>query len=263
MWLQNSFILTILIVSGQCRLMDIDTSTVCADKADNTFVRSGTSCHHYMICLNGSVSEEKACPQGEGFVSVNSNCGPLNEAGCRDYLLRSLDASLEADDNVSDANDDENYDSDNSFDEPNHNDDTVIVDYACFGVLDGALVPSHKSCNTYFRCENEVGIEEKCAPELVFNEEQQRCDPKDEVDCLLCTDDGQYLLSDPRHCNQFYYCNNYGRDKYACPNAERFDSVDGYCRPRAEVQCDTANLCHYVNATATNFLVADVNDCRK
>lgn len=267
MWFQSIFIVTILVVVGQSRLMDIDMDTVCEGKADNTYVRSATSCHHYLICTDGKVSAEKTCSDGLGFVASKEMCGPLNEAGCRDYLLRSFDATDDDDDDAyenDDIDDNENYESVGSDDDnEGQGVEAELEAYVCIGVVDGTLVPSPASCGSYYRCNGDVPVEEECPEGHAFNEDMQRCDPENEVDCSLCADEGQYMLADPKNCNLFYYCDGYVRDKYACPNGERYDSVESRCRPRAEFQCVTENLCRFHKENAINFLVADLNDCKK
>lgn len=210
----------------------------CAGAADRTFVASPTSCKHYYFCHNG-IAEEGKCPIGHAFEA--------NEQVCRD--IRRTTCRAEAD----------------AFEKPVETETAVerIEDVVCKGVVDNIFVASPTSCGHYFLCANDTAKEDTCPEGYAFNDEEQMCDPKDEVYCLMRPRTGHYDIVDPKDCNNFYRCENGVRSLWKCGAGQIFDKNSRTCKPRREAQCDAAKLCHYRNETTNNFLFGDSGDCKK
>lgn len=133
----------------------------------------------------------------------------------------------------------------------------------CASVPDGVLVASPHSCRHYYRCQRHRGVKEICPEGKTFNEEKQECDTKSDVECVLCPIKGTAIFRDPSNCNYYYGCENGRRKHFSCPAGHRFDSWARKCRPRELVHCDSQNICQQQNGTASDFFVADPNDCQK
>lgn len=139
----------------------------------------------------------------------------------------------------------------------------ALADVVCKHVADGTMVANPKSCRHYFECNGKYAIERLCAEGYAFNEDGQRCDPQDEIDCIKCPETGFQILADPKNCHHFYKCSGGERIKMTCPAGQRFDRELAACKPRAEVRCNVENVCRHENTTDTKFLVGDLNSCVK
>lgn len=133
----------------------------------------------------------------------------------------------------------------------------------CELVADDVLMAHSKSCAHYFRCNGGNATEGVCEEGYAFDEDNQKCSPENEVHCILCKEWEFTHLPDPDVCNHYYLCAFGERYKYQCPAGQRFDRNAKKCMPRAEVQCDVADVCRNHNTTGTNFLVGDLNSCQK
>lgn len=74
-------------------------------------------------------------------------------------------------------------------------DEYYIVELYCDDDIDDSLVASPKSCQHYFQCSN--GQELVCPVGEAFDEKQQKGQPEDQVDCVLCPEIGEHELNDP------------------------------------------------------------------
>lgn len=135
------------------------------------------------------------------------------------------------------------------------------IELFCEEDKNDTLVASPKSCRHYFECA--TGIEGVCPDGQTFNEEKQRCDSDNGIDCVLCPRTGHLTIADPRSCNYFYHCVEGLRVKVACPDGLRFDDQMTNCVPRAQMHCSVQDICRYQTSLGGIFLVADPNDCRK
>lgn len=255
MWLKTLIFVAVLATISQSVPVEVDLHTVCIGQPDNAYVRSATSCRHYLICSEGKVLTEAICDEGQSFEVADQACGPLNEAICMDY----------EDDPYESPDQDDSMLTEKEIEDKHQRPELMkqVDDMSCQDVPDGVLVPSPRSCRHYYRCYAHESTKAMCPEGFAFNEERQRCDPEDEVDCILCplADGGSKPLYNPQNCNTFFMCGGGMRMQFACGAGMRFTGKT--CRPRIEVPCNVGNICRYHDSNEENFLVRDVNDCRK
>lgn len=255
MWHKTILIVAVLTVGSQCDNTRSHRDTICIGKADNTFVRSETSCHNYLVCSGGKVVHEATCVKGLGFNPVKQTCGPVSDAACTEsYAVES--------DSVESAESEEVVEQQvKPTEKPIVQ---TLADRICLGVADDYFMPSPRSCRHYFVCEDEKGHEDVCPEGYAFNEEEQACDPEDQVHCpVLCPMIGQSVHADEKRCNYFYECRDGKRYQGACPIGHRFNRTTSRCAPRHEVQCANEELCSLGNSTEDSFMMPDWNNCQK
>lgn len=174
-------------------------------------------------------------------------CEDSNDDTCSEYVVS--DAALDQNQN-------------NVWDERRIYENAA--DRACITIADDILVPDPRSCQRYFRCYSQQSFAETCPEGYAFSEENQRCDPEDEVDCIQCPLHRNVTRqSDPKNCNYYFTCVSGSRKQLACTANQRYDNATQKCKPRHEVQCNVDNVCRHHKKSEENFLVRDLNDCRK
>lgn len=323
MWYRIIVFAAVMAVSGQCGQFTIDTATVCKEKIDGTFVRSATSCHHYLICFGGKVVHEGSCTKGLAFNANSQTCGAIEANVCMEYFFQPIEtievkpidmlssnvcAGVGERDFIASTTSCKHYifchdtiaeegecpvshifdpvdkvcvdaggfgcmnsepvetmiePFDVNFAQPEESKEETLEDRVCKGIVDGTFVASPNSCANYFLCNDNLAEESSCPDGYAFNEEEQSCDPKDEVDCLLCPKIGKIDFIDPKTCNYYYSCNNGVRTLFECGYKLRFDQNSRTCKPRKEVRCDMSNVCHYQDKKKNDYVAADANDCKK
>lgn len=245
------------------------TAPGCKGVPHGTFVRSPTSCSHYLYCSEEMVGFEGACSKGLAFNAAKQVCASLKEVDCS--LGADISAEQEKNDGEVVENGEEVVENDGEVVENDEEDEWEIVAVPenkkekpfCLDIPDNTYIPKPNSCNSYYHCANgKVNLESKCPEGFAFNFKEQLCDHEDAVKCAICPEEGSANFADPDNCNYYYRCVDGVRTHEHCAENLRFDRESGSCYHRNSVECSTAAICFKNNATEP-VMVADYNDCSK
>lgn len=96
------------------------------------------------------------------------------------------------------------------------------------------------SCVEYTLCINGIALERECAPGTRFDRIQERCAPRESVQCdyLRCPESGRVIVADPSNCQGYLVC-DYGDEvaRRECSSGLLFDPELGSCSRSENVQC--------------------------
>lgn len=278
-------VIVVLCAVAWIRGENVLESPACENQRSESFVKSPTSCRHYLYCFRGKVGYEGKCTMGLAFDPKQQICTDVRQVeGCSVAEL-GIKPLFQSEDGIENQYDDQTLEEGQQHeydpigvpvegDEDEHHDEEpekseeeeafVPDPYSpCAGARDNSYVRHPLSCQSYFHCmHGRADLEDKCPEGFAFNFDDQICDFADLVICASCPLTGTIDIADPDACNFFYRCVNGVRTHFSCINGDRFDSAVGACRPRAQVRCSTANICTQPNQTSS-IVVADYNDCKK
>lgn len=238
-------LLAVAVCSGEQK-----TAPGCKGVPHGTFVRSPTSCSHYLYCTGEMVGFEGACSKGLAFNAAKQVCASLKEVDC------TLDAQISVEHG--------NFIADNevAVAEVVAPEDKKEKSF-CLDIPDNTYIPKPNTCHTYYHCSNgKVNLESKCPEGFAFNFKEQLCDHEEAVKCAICPEEGSANFADPDNCNYYYRCVDGVRTHEHCEENMRFDRELGGCHHRSSVQCSTVAVCFKNNETEP-VMVADYNDCSK
>jgi len=129
-----------------------------------------------------------------------------------------------------------------------------------------------RGCSWFFVCDldtNEVESQNRCPPDMYFNEEDQLCDNRENVECdipsppTVCPEEnGVFIISHPQSCSKFTVCFDQFENDRICPAGTHFSYYDGDCVDPFLADCSIDyNTCRESSESGIPTFVADLRDC--
>jgi len=130
-----------------------------------------------------------------------------------------------------------------------------------------------RGCSWFFVCNvdtGEVESQNRCPQDMYFDEEEQVCDYRENVQCDIpsptteCpTENGIFVISHPHSCSKYTGCFDTFENDRICPPGLHFSYYDGDCVDPFLADCSIDyNTCHESSKTGIPIFVADPRDCR-
>ncbi|XP_001848668.2 uncharacterized protein LOC6038983 [Culex quinquefasciatus] len=192
---------------------------ICDDVRDGELAPHHTFCNEYFLCVR-EVGWPLICPPGLWFDQEQQTCSAAGTVECT--LAPERPPVTES-------------------------------PYArCSGIPENAYVRDPNYCYRYFKCVGGSPFPMICPNEQWFDERQQRCRDRSEVDCVvedepprppptagICNGVTNAIqVPNPRACNQFYICVDEIGFPQICGPGLWFDEERQTCSPPGETSCD-------------------------
>lgn len=160
-------------------------SKACKSAPHASFIRSTTSCSHYLYCTKGTVGYEGICTKGLVFNPLTQVCGDLSKVDCSEYYAV-------ADEQVNEVKEEVKQEAKEKVEEAvkevegveeEEEEEQVSEEQPCESVEDQTFVKHLFACDKYYFCDNKEAHEGQCPDTFVFNSEEQICDHPENVVC--------------------------------------------------------------------------------
>lgn len=186
---QKSLLLVVLCAIALTHAEDDQLfSKACKSSPHASFIRSTTSCSHYLYCTKGTVGYEGICTKGLVFNPLTQVCGDLSKVDCSDYYAVAEEEVKVVNEEVKQAVKEEAKEKVEEAAKEvegvaEETEEEASEEQPCEGVEGQTFAKHLFACDKYYFCDNGVAHEGKCPDKFVFNAEEQVCDFPENVVC--------------------------------------------------------------------------------
>lgn len=168
---QKVWILVVLCAVAFARAEDDQLfSTACKGAKHGSFIRSGTSCSHYLYCTNGEIGYEGICTKGLVFNPIVQTCGDISKADCTAYYSVEEEVKQQEKEEVVKVEEEVKA-------------AEVVDEQPCKNAKDLTFIEHLHTCDQYYFCDKGIAHEGKCPEGFVFNTDDEFCDYPENVEC--------------------------------------------------------------------------------
>lgn len=236
------FIVFCAVIENRGESLNVIETTACENQENGSFVKSPTSCHHYLFCVGGKIGYEGRCTKGLAFNQDRQVCTDVKQVDClSDSILVNVKPYFQF------PNGDEN----DHNDEHNQNDEQVHDDVH-------ASEHEHVHGNQY---PEEHGEE-------VFESNEEQDDPNHPGGII---EDTENVVADTEFACQDAPDNSFARSQWSCQKyfhcvqgKADFEGTcpEGYAFNFDDQICDLADLVNCAVCPSTGTLdIADPDVC--
>ncbi|KAF9422502.1 hypothetical protein HW555_001900 [Spodoptera exigua] len=201
------------------------------------------NCDQYYQCFHGALIT-RYCPSGLQFNIKRERCDWHGNPNCKSKKVRTEES--------------QQPDSSEELDNSNPSHAGLICSTP---ESNGALV-AHENCNEFYKCSYGIPVSLKCAPDLLYNPANEKCDAFQNVDCNdrimpirekyvtsrtrakitssaseICANGPDGVLVVHTSCNKFYKCTGGKAITMSCPVHLLYNPVLQHCDWPQNVDC--------------------------
>ncbi|XP_035447318.2 chondroitin proteoglycan 2 [Spodoptera frugiperda] len=201
------------------------------------------NCNQYYQCFHGALIT-RYCPSGLHFNIKRERCDWRGNLKCKSKKTRNDESKL--------PDSSEELDSSN----PNH------AGLICSSPDSNGVLVAHENCNEFYKCSYGKPVGLKCAPDLLYNPSNEKCELFQNVDCNdrivpikekyvtsrtkpkittsateICANSPDGVLIVHTFCNKFYKCTGGKAIAMSCPSHLMYNTVIQHCDWPRNVDC--------------------------